>query len=75
MNLSIADLNELPNIFSEMLAPSGIQIERLKRALIVPETMNDFIFFETVSRVRGQNIMLFRDMAEARRWLGVSHDQ
>ena len=67
--LSITEIYDLPKIFSEVLSESGVQVQRLKRALVVPEAMNDFVFFETISRYRSQNVMLFRDVVDAKKWL------
>ncbi len=67
--LSIADIYDLPKIVSEMLAQSGIPTQDIKRAVVVPDMMDDFVFFETVSQYRGQNVMLFRDIDDARKWL------
>ncbi len=40
-----------------------------KRALVVAGHSEDVLFYETVSRNRGQNVRLFYDIEEARRWL------
>jgi hypothetical protein len=67
--MSIVDIYDLPVIVSTMLDQLGLPVERLRRAIVVPAALNDFTFLEAVSRIRGHNIMLFRDMAEARKWL------
>jgi hypothetical protein len=67
--ISIADIYDLPVIIAKMLDQLGLPVERLRRAIVVSAALNDFTFLEAVSRIRGQNIMLFRDMAEARKWL------
>ncbi len=70
VTLSIAEIYDLPKIVSEVLAESGIEVQRVKRAaVVVPDTMDDFTFFETVSRHRGQNVTVFRDMDKAKKWL------
>jgi hypothetical protein len=69
LTLSVTDLYDLPKIIAKMLAELGLPVPGLKRALVVPDALDDFAFFETVSRNRGQNVMLFRDMDEAKKWL------
>ncbi len=69
VRLSTLEIVQLPNVASEILAENGIQVNKFRRALVVANDMDDFNFFETVSKNRGQNIMLFRDMKEAREWL------
>jgi hypothetical protein len=69
VKLSTLEIVQLPKVFSEILAEMGIQINKFRRAIIVSNYMDDFTFFETVSMNRGQNVMLFREMKEAREWL------
>jgi hypothetical protein len=63
------ELYDLPKIIQEIAAESATQVYRFKRALVVSKDIDDFTFFETVSRNRGQNVMLFRDVDAARKWL------
>ena len=69
MAFSIMEIYDLPKIVLEVLAESGIQAHNLKRAIVVSDKMDDFIFFETISRYHSQNVKLFRNMDEARKWL------
>ena len=68
-DVSTIDIYSLPKFFSEMLSEAGVQVHKLRRAIIVSKDMNEFAFFETVSRNRAQNVMLFRDPDEAKKWL------
>jgi hypothetical protein len=69
MDLSTIQIYELPGAISEVLTAEGSMSHRFRRALVVSERMKDFDFFETVSRNRGHDVMLFRDEEEARKWL------
>jgi hypothetical protein len=41
----------------------------VKRAVVVAKDIRDFQFYETVTIDSGQNIKLFQDMDEAKKWL------
>jgi len=69
LGLSTTEIYELPKMVLEILSESGIQIHKFKRAVVMANDVDDFVFFETVSQNRGQNVRLFRDMGEARSWL------
>ncbi len=69
ISLSIMELYELPKLIQEIASGLETQVRRFKRALVVSKDIDDFTFFESVSRNRGQNVTLFRDMDEARKWL------
>jgi hypothetical protein len=69
MGMSTVEIYELPKIFVAILLETGVQIYKFKRALVMSADVDDFTFFETVSRNRGQNVMLFRSMDAAREWL------
>jgi len=59
----------MPKMLQEILLESGIAIHKFKRAIVMANDIDDFTFFETVSQNRGQNVMTFRDIGEARSWL------
>jgi hypothetical protein len=69
IELSVMDIYDLPNILSRIAAVEGVRIGRFKRAAIVYNDLEDFAFFETVSRNRGQSVVLFHEVAEAKKWL------
>jgi hypothetical protein len=68
-SLSTMEIYDLPKIIQEIASDLETQMYRFKRALVNSEGIDDFAFYETVSRNQGQNVTLFRDVDEARRWL------
>jgi len=64
--LSTVEIYEMPKMLLEILLESGIEIHKFKRAIVVANDIDDFTFFETVSQNRGQNVMAFRDIEEAK---------
>ena len=69
MNLSTVEIYEIPGILAGSLASMGVDAQKFKRAIVVGRSLEDFHFYETVSLNTGQNIKLFLDMDEARKWL------
>jgi hypothetical protein len=69
MSMSTVEIYELPKIFMDILSETGVQIYKFKRTLVISTDVDDFAFFETVSRNRGQNVMLFRSIDAAQLWL------
>lgn len=67
--LSTLDIYDLPRIIVQILTETGLEVHKFKRVLVVSNDVDDFTFFETVSRNRGQNVTLFRNIDEARSWL------
>ena len=68
-NLSTVDIYDVPKIITDVATASGLPVHKFKRALVVAQDLDDFSFFETVTLNRGQNVKIFQDMAEARKWL------
>jgi hypothetical protein len=75
VTLSTVEIYDLPAWIEE----AGMD-RSCKRALLVAEDFDDYQFFETVSRNHGQLVevfadssqtAIFRDIAEARAWLGL----
>ena len=64
IDVAVMDLFDSPKIMSE----SGIASDT-KRALVVPCSFAKSGFLETVTRNRGQNLMVFEDVDEAKEWL------
>jgi len=64
INISITELNKSPKIMDE----SGVS-RTLKRALVVPSSFNQYRFLENVTRNRGHNFMVFKDIKKAKKWL------
>jgi hypothetical protein len=67
--LSTLEIFDLPRIIVEILTETGLDVHKFKRVLVVSNDVDDFTFFETVSRNRGQKVTLFRNIDEARSWL------
>ncbi len=83
ITLSTIDLYDLPAWLEERLEEAGMT-RFCKRALLVARDFNDYQFYETVSRNHGhllevfadsKNTRIFRDMAKAYEWLGVTKAQ
>ena len=64
INLSVFELFDSPKTMDE----SGVS-RTIKRALVVPSDFDESQFLEDVSRNRGHNLMVFKDMAKAKDWL------
>ncbi len=69
LSLSTMEIYGLLRLIQEIAAELETQVHRFKRALVVSQDIDDFTFFETVSQNRNQNVTLFRDVDEARKWL------
>jgi len=69
MKLSTFEIYELPKILSNVFVASKIPVHRLKRALVVAKDLEDYRFFEVVTANQGQNVKLFQDLDEAKKWL------
>lgn len=64
IDIPVPELFKSPKIMEESNVPRV-----LKRALVVPSSFGELGFLENVSRNRGHNLMVFRDIEEARKWL------
>ncbi len=74
LDLSTMELYDLPKILSDIAAPLGINVHKLRRAAVIAKGLKnkhlrDYGFYETVTLNRGQNTKLFEDMDEAIKWL------
>lgn len=69
IDMSTFQIYDIPKILSNVVDSLGLHPNKFKRAIIVEKGLRDFSFFETVSRNSGQNIKLFRDIDEAKKWL------
>lgn len=67
--LSTLEIYGLPELIMEIFEETGISVYKFKRALVVDKNIDDFTFFETVSRNRGHNVTMFRNIDEAIEWL------
>jgi len=64
VDFSSIEIINIPGIFHA----AGLDISR-RRAIIVPNNLEDYRFFETVANNRGFNVKLFTDLNEAMNWL------
>jgi hypothetical protein len=64
INISFVELFGSPTAMDE----SGVS-RTIKRALLVPAAFEESQFLENVTRNRGHDLMVFRDIEEAKRWL------
>ncbi len=69
LELSTLDIYSIPRLLSDILASMGLLANKVKRAVVVAKDIRDFEFFETVTINSGQNIKLFQDIDEAKKWL------
>ncbi len=69
MKLSTFDIYELPKLLANTFDSSEVNSHKLKRALVVEKDLEDYKFFETVTGNRGQQLRLFFDLDEAKKWL------
>ena len=69
MKLSTVDIYELPKLITSIFSSSEVNSYKLKRALVVTKDLEDYKFFETVTANRRQQVMLFFDIDEAKKWL------
>jgi hypothetical protein len=42
------------------------------RAIVVAKDLDDYAFFELVSKNQGQRVKIFKDIDEAKRWLATA---
>jgi hypothetical protein len=69
LNLTTSDIYNLPKLLSEITGLEGLSAIVFRRALVVKRNWENFQFFETVTRNTMQNIKLFQDIDEAKKWL------
>ena len=67
--LSTIDIYSIPHHLSAILASMGLPANKMKRAVVIANDIEDFEFFETVTVNSGQTTKLFQDMDEAKEWL------
>lgn len=69
IGLSTVEIYNLPKMIVDILSETGIEVLKFRRALVFSKDVDDFTFFETVSKNRNQNVTLFRSVDEAVSWL------
>jgi len=69
LNLSTIEIYSLPKMLASMTSPQGYSVHKLRRAIVIDEKTDDFLFYETVTLNSGQSTKLFYDMDKAKEWL------
>ena len=69
IDMSTLEIYDIPKVLSNMVTSLGLNPSQFKRAILVEKSFEDFHFFETVTLNAGQNIRLFQDTDEAKKWL------
>lgn len=67
--LSILQIYRLPDQIRNIFATFGINVSLCKRANVVANDLDDYIFHENVMVNRGQIEKVFTDIDQAKRWL------
>lgn len=67
--LSILQIYQLPDRIKNIFTSFGVNIYLCKRANVVANDLNDYLFHENVMVNRGQIEKMFTDMDEAKKWL------
>ena len=69
LDLTTSDIYNLPKILSDITTLEGLPATIFRRAIVVKRDLEDFRFFETVTRNSMQNVKLFHDIDKAKKWL------
>ena len=69
LKLSTLEIYEVPKLMQETFASTGLNIRRIRRAVVAAKDLKDYLFYETVTINRGQNAKVFYDIDEAKKWL------
>jgi len=71
LELSTMDIYEVPQLLQDIFASFGLNVRRLRRAVVAAADLEDYLFYETVAFNRGQYAKVFTDVDEARKWLST----
>ena len=69
MEMSTFQIHEVPKVLSSIVTSLGLRPSQFRRAILAEKSFQDYYFFETVTLNAAQNIRLFQDMDEAKKWL------
>ena len=69
LSLSTMEIYGLPKMLSDTVAPLGLNVHKLKRAIVIAKDLEDYNFYETVSSNSWQMTKIFQDVDEAKKWL------
>lgn len=67
--LSIVQIYKLPDHTKKIFTSFGIDVWLCRRANVVANDLDEYIFHENVMVNRGQNEKVFTDIDQAKRWL------
>ena len=63
------EIFEVPQLLQDTFASFGLNVRRLRRAVVAAADLEDYLFYETVAFNRGQYAKVFTDIEEARKWI------
>ena len=69
VDMTTLQIHDLPEVVTNTVNSLGLRPGQFKRAIVVKHSFPDYRFFETVTLNPGQNIRLFEDTDEAKKWL------
>jgi len=69
LNVSTIDIYSLPKMLASTTSSQSYNVHKLRRAIVIDEKTDDFLFYETVTLNSGQSTKLFYDMDKAKEWL------
>lgn len=70
VKMSTIELYNLPQAFEDSSTKTGVDVHKIKRAIIPSERKEDFLFYETLFANRGQSLIkIFNNAVEATKWL------
>jgi hypothetical protein len=69
LKLSTMEIFELPQLLQDIFASFGLNILRIKRAVVAARDLDDYLFYETVAFNRGQYAKVFTDIDDAKNWM------
>jgi hypothetical protein len=69
MDMSTLQIHDVPKVLSKLVTSLGLHPSQFRRAIVAEKGFQDYHFFETVTLNAAQNIRLFQDMDEAKKWL------
>jgi hypothetical protein len=69
MHLSTLEIYALPKIIADIATSLGINVYKIKRAVVASSDSDDLRFKENVTVNQGQHLRIFQNIDQARKWL------
>lgn len=69
MHLSTLEIYALPKIIADIATSLGINVYKIKRAVVTSSDSDDLRFKENVTVNQGQHLRIFQNIDQARKWL------